>query len=166
MRAQSTLRRRVNAFIVDLLLISMIRSICLYSYLSFMGKYFSAPVVDYDFFSNLFILGNFLTIVIFMGYFICCYYMGNGKTLGKLLFKLRVQSSKTNDSNLSLNECFLRSLGYLFCYLNFFILFLVVFVTKDEKGIPDWISSTMVVDANKIPVEYEENEAFNLKGAA
>jgi len=159
---QSLLRRRFNAFIVDLLVISLARSLLLYAYLEFISKFFSSAAFDINFFSNLYVLGNFLTITLFMGYFMCCYYLGNGQTLGKLIFKLKVASQ--DNPELSISECFMRSFGYLFCYLNFFILFLIPFMTKDEKGFPDWISSTSVKGLDE-KLEYEENEAFNLEGA-
>jgi len=153
------LRRRVNAFIIDLLAISMARSLLLYTYIKFMSKYFYALTFDVDFLSHLYVLGNFLTITLFMGYFICCYYMGDGQTLGKLVFKLKVKSLRS--SKLTLSESFMRSFGYLFCYLNFFLLFLIPFMTRDQKGLPDWISSTSVINLEE-KKEYEENEAFNL----
>ncbi len=34
-------------------------------------------------------------------------------------------------------------------------------MTKDEKGLPDWISSTSVINLEEKEV-MEENEAFNL----
>jgi uncharacterized RDD family membrane protein YckC len=85
--------------------------------------------------------------------------MGDGQTLGKLVFKLKVKSLRS--SNLTLSESFMRSFGYLFCYLNFFLLFLIPFMTKEQKGLPDWISSTSVINLEE-KKEYEENEAFNL----
>ncbi len=153
------MRRRVNAFIIDLLALSMARSLLLYTYIKFMSKYFYALTFDIDFFSHLYVLGNFLTITLFMGYFICCYYMGDGQTIGKLVFKLKVKSLRS--SNLTLSESCMRSFGYLFCYLNFFLLFLIPFMTKDQKGLPDWISSTSVINLEE-KEESEENEAFNL----
>jgi uncharacterized RDD family membrane protein YckC len=156
---QTLLRKRFNAFIIDLLVISIIRSFLIYTYIEFMTKYFRALTFDTDFLRNLYVVGNFLTITLFMGYFICSYYISNGKTLGKLVFNLKIKSSR--NSELTISECFMRSFGYLFCYLNFFLLFLIPFMTKDEKGLPDWISSTSVIDLEEKEV-MEENEAFNL----
>jgi len=137
------------------------RSTLLYTYIEFMSRFFPSITFNSNFISNLYVLGDFLTISLFMSYFIGCYYIGKGQTLGKLLFKLKIISSR--ESELTISECFMRSFGYLFCYLNFFILFLVPFLTKDEKGFPDWISSTSVKDL-KEKEKYDENEAFNLAG--
>ena len=131
------LNRRVKAFIIDLLVISSVRSIFIFIYLNKIRSFLFLDILK-----DIHLLTSFLTIIIFSGYFICSYYLSNGKTLGKLIFKLRVKSQQ--NSELKVSECFIRSFGYLFCLLNFFFLFLIPFITRNQKGIPDYISNTYI----------------------
>ena len=83
--------------------------------------------------------------VVFFGYFFLSFYMGNGKTPGKILFKLRVVPTNGPTELLTLNESFKRTLGYFFCYVTGFILFALPYFNKNRDGLPDLFSSSHVL---------------------
>lgn len=98
--------------------------------------------------------------VVFFGYFFLSYYMGNGKTPGKILFRLRVVPSERETELLSFNESIKRTAGYLFCYLTGFILFALPYFNKNRSGIPDMFSGSKVLteDAYKAALEAKKIE--------
>ena len=115
-------------------------------------------------FTNLYLLDNYLFIVLFTGYFVSCFFLGNGKTLGKLLFNLEVKNPQENETHF--DQYLLRTFAYLFCYLNGIFLLLIPLITKSGKGIPDWVSGTEIITKSETHIkssDYNQNEAFDLK---
>ena len=80
--------------------------------------------------------------IIFISYFTISLFCGDGKTIGKLLTGIKVSSTTQKDINLFTS--FKRAIVYYFCVSTGFILLALPFITKEKKGIPDWISSTFV----------------------
>jgi uncharacterized RDD family membrane protein YckC len=160
------LNKRIYAFIVDLGVIYFLKFFSLILYLKTIGFFLTAlPIANKQkLFTNLNLLNNYLFIVIFIGYFLSCFFITNGRTLGKFLFNLKLVTSKEEET--FIDQYLIRTFTYLFCYLNgVFLLFFPLF-TKDEKGLPDWLSGTMVINDSEErikPSEYNQNEAFNLK---
>ena len=70
-----------------------------------------------------------VNIIISIGYFIIFQYMNNGQTLGKKLFKIKVQSEKKE--KLSLMQITVRSLLINVIAFNFINVLAVVFLSKD-----------------------------------
>lgn len=70
-----------------------------------------------------------VNIIISIGYFIIFQYMNNGQTLGKKLFKIKVQSEKKE--KLSLMQITVRSLLINVIAFNFINVLAVAFLSKD-----------------------------------
>ncbi len=160
------LKRRIYAFLMDLVVIYLLKFITLTIYLRTLGVFVRAIPLENkeNLFSNLYLLNSFLLITIFVGYFTSCFFITEGRTLGKLLFNLKVSTTVGNE--VVFDQYLLRTFTYLFCFLNGLFLLLIPFLTKSGKGLPDWISGTEVIsepDQRLKSSEYTQNEAFNLK---
>ena len=89
-----------------------------------------------------------LTFLIYWGYFSLSMYLGEGKTVGKIFFKLTVvprNAFQENQFSLSFWSCQKRTLGYLLAYLSAGLLFFINFTRKDQKGLPDLLSQSMTI---------------------
>lgn len=161
----SLLKKRIYAFLIDITVINLLKFFSLIIYLKSVGTFLRAvPQNKESLFTNLYLLDNYLFIVLFVGYFVSCYFLSNGKTLGKMFFNLEVKNIKEDET--FFDQYLLRTFAYLFCYLNGVFLLLIPLFTKSEKGIPDWISGTEVVTDSETPVkksDYDQNESFDLK---
>ena len=159
---KSIMRKRTYGFLIDLFLILMIQKSITFTFNNFFNTFFyhlpneiQAQLIKGIDSSNLLIL-----LIVFWGYFILSYYLGNGQTPGKMIVGLKIQSD-TNE--LSLSQCTMRTLGYFICYVTCCILFIIPFLTKNQNGIPDWISNTKVIDENsRSPDEELQQELFHL----
>ena len=125
-------------------------------------------------------IGNIVTIILFILYFGFIPYVFDGQTLGKKLFKLRVES--IDNKELSLSKMLIRSLVYTGVVFNtleiilFFVLnkkiyittdmvivfassiveitcYLTVLFRQDHRGLHDLISHTKVIDLKQQIVE-------------
>lgn len=94
--------------------------------------------------------------VVFFGYFFLSYYMGNGKTPGKILFRLRVVPTDNPTQLLTLSESFKRTVGYFFCYITGFVLFALPYFNKNRDGLPDLFSSSQVLTEEQYKVAVRE----------
>lgn len=160
------LKKRVYAFLTDITIIYFLKFFSLLIYLRSLGIFIGAFPIEKkeNIFTNLYLLDNYLFIVLFIGYFISCFFLTNGKTFGKILFNLELKNIQEDE--IFLDQYLLRTFAYLFCYLNGVFLLLIPLFTKSGKGIPDWISGTEVVAKNETHFkrsDYNQNEAFNLK---
>lgn len=133
------------AFFVDLVCISIIEKlISIQLYYVFKQVFQHAPQELRTYFTQEFSsLRLTQLIIVFGSYFLISYLLSDGKTLGKLVFNLKVVS-KRDDQEVSIKQYFLRSFGYLICYLTGSFLFLLPMLNKRGTGIADWISSTKV----------------------
>ena len=87
-----------------------------------------------------------MLIACYFGYFFTCLLLTNGHTLGKAIMNLKVHRPGEPNSPLTPYEALMRTTGYLVCYLSAGLLFLLPFLNRSKKGIPDWISGTVVSD--------------------
>jgi uncharacterized RDD family membrane protein YckC len=162
----SLIKKRIYAFLIDMAVIYFLKFFSLVIYLKTIATFLGAlPDQNKEnLFTNLYLLDNYLFIVLFIGYFISCFFITNGKTLGKIIFNLEIKNPKEDET--FFDQYLLRTFAYLFCYLNGVFLLLIPLFTKDGKGIPDWVSGTEVVTDNESHVkrsDYAQNESFNLK---
>ena len=97
--------RRAGAFLVDLLISVIVSMIILFAYLYMSGKY--NPGNDIKVEVN---FENWYSIAASLLYFGLATYFGNGKTLGKKLFKIRVIS--LTHAHMTLWQSLERALGY------------------------------------------------------
>ncbi|AYF45418.1 MULTISPECIES: RDD family protein [Halobacteriovorax] len=141
------LRKRAYAFICDLYIIVFANKALSFVWLSFINNYVSnistSPRVStFTFQAH---TTNLSLAIMFFSYFFFSYYLGNGQTLGKAFFKLKVVSSRDMTEELSALDCFGRSIGYVFASLLAYLPLALNFVRKDQKGVQDFISHTHVV---------------------
>ena len=142
---EKLLRQRIYAFSIDLFAILALNKIMTITYLAYL-KQFAWPM--YRTFSdggNLIQEAEIVTLLIlYTNYFLVSIFLSQGKTLGKTLISLRIVG-EDNPGQISLKQSFMRSLGYTLCYIGGLILFVLPFINRKNKGIPDWISHTHVI---------------------
>lgn len=152
------LKKRVYAFFLDLIFISLLNRAIIYSYLNFIDRYL--PYVNQDIKAR--VLTNFSKInfpiymLVFLSYFMISYYISNGKTPAKVIFGLKVHGKDILNDNISLRESFLRASCYLIgTTFGFFILAIPLF-KNNRKGIPDIISNTEVYTEEQLKLKKEQ----------
>jgi len=142
-KKKAFLSKRAYAFSIDFFLIALINKAILFTYLSFMKSNFFYLPAD----KKISLLGNIdqlhfpILFFVFWGYYLTSLYLGNGQTPGKIALHLRVVD-EAGGPHLSIKECFMRTLGYFICTMSGFILLGIPYLTKDARGIPDWLSNT------------------------
>lgn len=146
-REGGILRRRTFSFFVDLFCILLTTRLLMASYISYLKTfmYLMGEKSQYMLTSQMHKVELSVISVVFFGYFFLSYYMGNGKTPGKILFRLRVVPTEKPTELLSLNASFKRTVGYFFCYITGFVLFAFPYFNKKREGIPDIFSSSKVL---------------------
>ena len=155
------LKKRTFSFLIDLLAIHYINKGFILSYEHFLKSFFLLPLsISQEISENLGKLSLATLPFIFLAYFTMMYYLGDGQTIGKFLLNLKIKETKNN--RLTLLNCLMRSLGYFFCYFIGLFLFLIPFITKDAKGIQDWISGTEVQDKTTTKRKTENDGQLDL----
>lgn len=144
-KSKNILKLRTNAFLVDIVAITIITKTTIWTYGVFLKNFFSSVPQHFQniLLAKLPLLEILILLIIFWGYFTYCYYMMDGQSPGKVIFNLKV----TNEQNqpLTFKESLLRVFGYFLCYFSGAFLFLVPWLNKNQKGIPDWLSKTKVI---------------------
>lgn len=161
---KETLKKRCYAFITDLYAIVFINKYMAFAWSAIINNYVANTTLSNPKASKLIFNGisNLSLPIIFMGYFFFSYYLGDGRSLGKMLFGLKVYSNENRKNSLSAKECLSRSLGYLFSNYLLYIPFLTSFVRSDMKSINDFISQTTVYSDKEIAfIESLESSAAN-----
>lgn len=140
-------KHRVFAFTFDMFMIGMTSKLIMLTYKSFFTSFFYQLryQVQESVANGLPVVHVSVLMSVFFSYFFISYYTSEGKTLGKMIFGLRVYSPTKPDLHLSLGESAKRSLGYLVCYATGLFLFVLPLLRKDQKGLPDFFSNTEVV---------------------
>lgn len=145
------LRKRTYAFVIDLYAIVFANKALTFIWLSFVNNFVSnisasAKVSSLSFQAN---TTHLSLAMMFFSYFFFSYYLGNGQTLGKLIFNLKVVSSSDVTKQLSALDCFGRAIGYVFINLLYFLPLAINFLRQDHKGIHDFISHTHVISTDE-----------------
>lgn len=153
-REGGVLRRRVFSFFVDLFCILLTSKLLMASYLSYLNTfmYIMGDKSQYLLSSQLHKVEFSIITVVFFGYFFLSYYLGNGKTPGKVLFKLKVVPISNPIELLSFTQSLKRAICYVFCYLTGFILFAIPFFTKSRSGVPEMFSKSEVLTEDQFKV--------------
>ncbi len=86
----------------------------------------------------------------YVGYFFCCYLLTEGHTLGKSIMNLRVHRPHEHHGALTPREAMMRTWGYLMCYMSAGLLFAIPVLSRSQKGLPDWLSGTIVSDEEEL----------------
>ncbi len=154
---KNILTKRVAAFLIDLGLIKYINKGFALSWESFLKSFFILPPEISQKIGN---LSKSLSILIlpfiFISYFTFMHFLGNGKTFGKFICQIKIKEN--NGDAPSFISCLLRSLAYSLCFFIGPFLFLIPFITKDGKGIQDWVSNTAVTESAKLKKEDMQKE--------
>lgn len=162
------------AFIFDMFMIGLTSKLVMFTYTSFLKTYFHQLryQVQDSLISKMNVVHVSVLMIVFFSYFFASMFTSEGKTLGKMLFGLRVYSPSKPALTLTLGESFRRSVGYLVCYTFGFFLFAVPLFRADRKGIPDFLSETEVTFEdhfmeNILPLSESENsDQLNLFDSA
>ena len=156
------LRKRTYAFTVDLFMIVVINKLLGSIFINILSSFFYHLSI-YDqkrVYFQLPLLYTALLLSVFMGYFIAAYTLGQGQTIGKLIFSLKVSGSKQGCPTFI--EALSRTIGYFFCYMTGVVLFALPYFRKDSKGIPDFISQTSVQILGPLPTTSQAEEEQKL----
>ena len=141
-----TLRLRSYAFLIDMTVIGFLQKILVLTY----TRTIRELLITIPSQAKSLLLNNtqelLLPTLVFsvFTYFFCFYYFSKGTTPGKALLNLQVMNISGEESELTLFQCMNRSLLSTFCYTTGSILFLISFLRKDMRGLPDFISGTQV----------------------
>ena len=143
---QQLLRHRVYAFTFDMFMVAMTSKLVMFTYTSFVRSFFHQLrfQVQDSVARGIPLVHMVVLISVFFSYFFISYYTSEGKTLGKIIFGLRVYSPTSPQMNLSLGESLKRTMGYLVCYVMGLFLFALPLVRSDRRGLPDMFSNTEV----------------------
>lgn len=160
-REGSSLRRRTFSFFVDLFCVLLTTRLLMASYISYLKTfmYLMGEKTQYVLTSQMHKVEFSVITVVFFGYFFLSYYMGSGKTPGKILFRLRVVPTNSEEDLLSFTESIKRTAGYLFCYLTGFVLFAIPYFNKNRSGIPDMFSGSKVMTEEAYQALLKEKKA-------
>ena len=146
------LYRRFWAFAIDLFIISLGARVLSMAYLDFMNDHFGlfGPFFYSDLAMGIKQIHIFVLYLLFVGYFSISLYLSDGKTMGNLFLGLRVLSNDSDGQPLNFFQCFQRSMGGLFCLFFGLFPFLLVFLTRDRRGLPDFLGHSHIAGEQKI----------------
>jgi len=149
-RKKIILKKRGIAFAIDYFLIMIIHKSIMLSFSAFFTNFlFHLPdKIIQQAINNVQDTSLLISFIVFWGYFITSYFLGNGQTQGKVFLSLRIYGVNQYPS---LMEATLRTLGYFCCFLTLSVLFVIPYFNKSKKGIPDWMSGTYVEYEDFVP---------------
>jgi uncharacterized RDD family membrane protein YckC len=138
------LKKRVNAFTIDLLIIVSVNYFLMASFTNFLKVvFFHFPIRTQMLLIHKFkFIHSVSMLSIMFAYFTLFYFCTDGQTMGKMIMNLKV---KSQNNGMSLKEASLRSLSYIFAAWFASIPFLLPFFRKDKKSLADLFSNTEVV---------------------
>ncbi len=151
------LKKRINAFTVDLAIIISMNYFLMASFTNFLKVvFFHLNIATQIYIIEKFNMMNSVSLLgIMFAYFSIFYYTTNGKTMGKMIFNLQVSNNLNEE--LSLKESMIRALTYTLLSPLAFLLSMPIF-TKDQKGIPDYFSKTEVINITTEMAKIPETE--------
>jgi uncharacterized RDD family membrane protein YckC len=171
---QSHLFKRIISFGVDILAISLLKISLHGAYAVFINQFFSPLNAQQraELINGNILLHAVIFVAIYTAYFLYTSFVLDGKTLGKMTMGLRVvdegfiQDADQMTYNISLQNSFRRSMGYLLCYLSFGTFFVFNFSSEDKRGLPDYLSSSRTVSddwlANMLEHKQYSAETINI----
>ncbi len=151
-KSRKLLKKRIIAFSIDLMAIGIFEKVALLtmkSAVSGMLLYASGSVQS----GVGPLIRRFelpMLLACYVGYFFCCYLLTEGHTLGKSIMNLRVHRPHEHSGALTPREAMMRTWGYFMCYMSAGLLFMIPVLSKSQKGLPDWISGTIVSDEDEL----------------
>lgn len=139
------LKKRTYAFSLDMALVLFLNKAITLSYTNFLRTVFYqlAPQTQTKVLQSYSYVTLSTLWIVFWAYFVLSYYLGQGKTPGKLIFEIQTFSKKTKDG-LTLTESLVRTMGHFVCVITGLFLFALPYLRKDQKSLADIISDTWV----------------------
>ena len=131
--------RRATAFYIDLIIAVVIAAALTLGYSYFRGEFGANKDIKIEFNFE-----NWYSLVALVLYYGLATYFGNGKTLGKKLFKIRVVS--LTHPRITFFQSIERSLGYGASFLEGGFGFVQFFINPNRRTVHDRIAETIVVD--------------------
>lgn len=131
--------RRAAAFYIDLIIAIPLAVALIAGYTYFTGGFNNSANLKFEFNFE-----NWYSLVGLVLYFDLATYLGNGKTLGKKLLRIRVVS--LTHSKMTLFQSIERALGYGASFLEAGFGFIQFFINPNERTVHDRIAETIVVD--------------------
>ena len=149
MEKDAILKKRVYALTIDLAIIVGTNAFLVASFNHFIRTvFFHLPTK-----MQLFLIAktSYMTSVSMLSltfaYFSLFYFLTNGRTMGKMIFSLKV--TNTDDSEMTLPQAMLRATAYLVCAFTGSFLFALSYIRKDQKSLADIFSHMEVVPDKK-----------------
>lgn len=151
------LKKRINAFTIDLFLIVGINYFLMASFTSFLKiTFFHFPLKMQFLLINKFKYFNSLSMMsIMFAYFSIFYFTTNGQSMGKMIMGLKVRS---NSKEMTLKESIIRSFSYVTCVWFASLPFLISFFRKDQLGLACLLSKTSVSFVDEKLYQTDEEE--------
>ena len=136
--------KRMISFAIDLSLILIFSKFITYIYIKSISTFMMyLPYSGKTNVSNqIWAVENIIFPIICCAYFTIFFFATNGKTIGCYLKNIKIQS--INNDQVSLWESFKRSVGYVFCIEFGLLLLFLPYFLKNQKGLPEWLSKTVV----------------------
>lgn len=167
------LLKRGLAFMVDIMVIGLLKTSLDAGYGVFVNQYLSPfnSATKLGLTQSNIALHLSIFVMVFLGYFLFTTAVMNGKTLGKLIMKLTVinelfvQNHFEESHELNFSQVFQRSIGYVLCYLSFGTFFVFNFSSEDKRGLSDYLSTTRTVNDEWLSqmLEHKEFSAQEIK---
>lgn len=150
---KETLKRRVYAFITDLYAIVFFNKFLAFCWTSAVNTYISNLALGkYSASKTLFNGVETISLpIVIVSYFFFSYFLNEGKTFGKMLFRLKVYSN-TKNQELTVMEALSRSITYILYSYFFYLPFIINFIRKDMKSVTDYVSQTTVMTDEEFAV--------------
>lgn len=164
-------QKRIYSFMVDFAFIMVMNAAVHTSYSVFVSEYY-APIsrsLRHQLIQTNSGLQVGVFMLLYMSYFFYSMFVLNGKTFGKMVFKLKTVTNDyifdedEKESTLGVRQSFRRSFGYLTYFLSFGTFFIFSILSEDRRGIPDYFSNSRTVSnewyqAMKAYKQYEHEE--------
>ncbi len=140
----SVLKKRVYAFTADLSIIVVSNYFLMAAFTNFVQTvFFHFPMKMQMFLIHkMGVMSSISLMSLTFAYFSLFYYVTNGRTMGKTLMGLKVQTA--NGEELSLWQSMTRALAYFTCAMFGSFLFALSYIRKDQKSLADVFSGTTV----------------------
>ena len=148
------LKKRVYALTVDFFIVVVTNYFFMASFTNFVKTIFFHLSLRSQMFliTKLSMLSSVSLISLTFAYFSLFYFVTNGRTMGKTLFGLKVETK--DQSEMTLVQAMQRSFAYFTCSMLGSFLFALSFVRKDNKSLADLFSGTTVAfDQKEVATE-------------
>jgi hypothetical protein len=149
--------KRIQAFSIDLFIVGMIKTSIDFAYALFLSTFF----YNLDIFAQAELINNMQifslaqAVVVASAYSFLNYYLLSGRTIGKKMMKLTtvnneyVENIDFWNNELSINQCIMRTLGYISSSALMGVMYAFPFMRSDRKSLSDmWSNSTVMTEAD------------------